>query len=206
MEILRSRKICRVCVWLFIYMKGITVRKKPIFCIASLVRRLCHFEPISPSTQIWGRFKKSICNLTKEKWSKLDVSLFFGEFFKLPMSQKRPSYESPRFARSSNKWFRYNFFRDKKQQDNQSKHYNSRNKWLKIQVFPIKIKGTTKRCFLPPCVIGDAGVHIGCTVECNSLHRWMTMKGIMEIDLYAKRKKTGLVSYMLETYPKGALQ
>ena len=45
----------------------------------------------------------SIDNLTKEKRSELDVSLFFGEFFKLPMSQKRPSYESSRFARSSNK-------------------------------------------------------------------------------------------------------
>ena len=43
-----------------------------------------------------------IGNLTKEKQSELDVSLFFGEFFKLPMSQKRRSYESSRFARSSN--------------------------------------------------------------------------------------------------------
>jgi len=34
----------------------------------------------------------------------------------------------------------------------------------------------------------------------------MTMKGIMEIVLYAKRKNTGVVSNMLETYPKGALQ
>ena len=45
----------------------------------------------------------SIDNLAKEKRSELDVSLFFGEFFKLPMSQKRTSYESSRFARSSNK-------------------------------------------------------------------------------------------------------
>jgi len=40
--------------------------------------------------------------LTKEKRSELEVFLFFGEFFKLPMSQKRPSYESSRFARNSN--------------------------------------------------------------------------------------------------------
>ena len=45
----------------------------------------------------------SIGNLTKEKRSELDASLLFGEFFKLPMSQKRPSYKSSRFARSSNK-------------------------------------------------------------------------------------------------------
>ena len=45
----------------------------------------------------------SIGNLTKERRSELDVFLFFGEFLKLPMSQKRPSYESSRFARSSNK-------------------------------------------------------------------------------------------------------
>ena len=45
----------------------------------------------------------SIDNLTKEKQSELYVSLIFGEFFKLPMSQKRPSYESSHFARSSNK-------------------------------------------------------------------------------------------------------
>ena len=45
----------------------------------------------------------SIGNLTKERRSELDVFLFFGEFLKLPMSQKRPSYESSSFARSSNK-------------------------------------------------------------------------------------------------------
>jgi len=32
------------------------------------------------------------------------------------------------------------------------------------------------------------------------------MKGIMGIVLYAKRKNNGVVSSMLETYPKGALQ
>ena len=45
----------------------------------------------------------SIGNLTKETRSELDASLFFSEFFKLPMPQKRPSYESSRFARRSNK-------------------------------------------------------------------------------------------------------
>ena len=117
----------------------------------------------------------SIGNLTKEKRSELDVSLFFGEFFKLPMSQKRPSYESSRFARSSNKWFRHNFFRDKKQKDNQSKHCYSRNKWLKIQVFPMKSKGTsiTKRCFYHLARFALSGIRVyGYTYW---LHSWMRL-------------------------------
>ena len=70
----------------------------------------------------------SIGNLTKEKRSELDVFLFFGGCFKLPMSQNRPRYETSLFARSSNKGFRHHFLRDKKQKGNQSNHYYSRNK------------------------------------------------------------------------------
>ena len=61
----------------------------------------------------------SFGNLIKKEFSELDVFFFFGGFFELPMSQNWQRYKRSLFARGSNKCFRCDFFRDKKQKCNQ---------------------------------------------------------------------------------------
>ena len=154
------------------------------------------------STKFEKKFYTSFLNLTKKTRSELDVFWFFGEFFKLPMSQNRQGYKRSLFARSSNKWFRVNFVRDWKQKGNQSRHYCSRNKWSKFQVFPIKRKGTSteKKVYatLPHIALSGIGIYWLYSWMCDSMHWWMTMKGILG---NASHARTLLVCF--PTYRKG---